>query len=72
MPFFLGIIEMIGSNDVWLEDTEVFLVDLSISREYDHLVAGMLEEIHNKVSPVFAVQPAKGGIDDKGKLPARG
>ena len=41
-----------------LENPEVFLVYFRIRGEDNHLFSCLLEEIHNKIAPVFAVEPA--------------
>ena len=55
-----------------LECAEVFLVNLGVGREDDHLVTGMLEEVHDKIATMLAVKPSKRCIDDERELPAGG
>ena len=70
MAFLLGIIEMVGPGNVRLQNSEEFLVNLCICGKDDHLFSGMLEEIHNKISTMIAIEPAERSINDKRELPA--
>jgi hypothetical protein len=49
---------MISPGNMGLEDPEVFLVNFCIGGEDDHLFSSMLEKIHDKIAPMFAVESA--------------